>query len=112
MITLRSEIQRGEHPTQWLVVQKGAREHYAVARALHQNARLGALITDIWLARASVRAVMPAALRGRFHPDLRNARIAAANLNALTNELIFRASPDGSGARIIAHNSRFGRFAA
>src|ERR1051325_4165505 len=60
----------------WFCCQLGAREHYAVARALHLNGLLAELITDLWLRRA-----------GRFHPELADARIAAPNLAALSFEL-------------------------
>jgi glycosyltransferase involved in cell wall biosynthesis len=33
---------------QWICVQNGAREHYAVPRALKQSGRLDALFTEIW----------------------------------------------------------------
>ncbi len=32
----------------WLVTQIGARENYSIAAALHQNERLGMLLTDLW----------------------------------------------------------------
>gem|GEM_PF-5254129 len=33
----------------WLCCQLGAREHYAVPRALHQIRQLKVLITDTWI---------------------------------------------------------------
>jgi len=60
----------------WLCCQLGAREHYAVPRALQRNGLLAELITDLWLRRA-----------GRFHPGLAGARVAAPNLAALAFEL-------------------------
>lgn len=35
-------------PPRWIVCQLGAREHYAIPRALHQTGQLALLITDIW----------------------------------------------------------------
>src|ERR1043165_8236068 len=60
----------------WICCQLGAREHYAIPRALQQNGLLAKLITDLWLRRA-----------GRFHPGLVGARVAAPNLAALRFEL-------------------------
>jgi glycosyltransferase involved in cell wall biosynthesis len=60
----------------WLCCQLGAREHYAVPRALQLSGELGEFITDLWI-RAS----------GRFHPGLARARITASNIAALTFEL-------------------------
>ncbi|HYK22305.1 MAG TPA: glycosyltransferase family 4 protein [Pyrinomonadaceae bacterium] len=59
----------------WLCCQLGAREHYAVPRALQLNGLLGKVFTDLWI-RPS-----------RFHPALAGARVTAPNLSALTFEL-------------------------
>lgn len=61
---------------QWLCCQLGAREHYAVPRALRLTGSLAKLITDLWMRRV-----------GRFHPGLAGARIAAPNLATLRFEL-------------------------
>ena len=63
-------------PINWICCQLGAREHYAVPRALQRDGLLAGLITDMWMRRA-----------GRFHPGLAGARVAAPNLAALTFEL-------------------------
>jgi len=59
----------------WLCCQLGAREHYAVPRALQITGLLDQFITDLWLRPR------------RFHPALAGARITAPNLAALTFEL-------------------------
>ena len=61
----------------WICCQLGAREHYAVPRALQLSGLLGEFITDIWTRRFT----------GRFHPGLASARVTAPNLAALTFEL-------------------------
>jgi glycosyltransferase involved in cell wall biosynthesis len=61
----------------WICCQLGAREHYAVPRALQLGGLLGEFITDLWTKRFT----------GRFHPSLANARVTAPNLAALTFEL-------------------------
>ncbi len=62
--------------TEWLCCQLGAREHYAVPRALQRSGLLGEFITDIW--SSTFR---------RFHPELADARVTAHNVAALTFEL-------------------------
>lgn len=63
----------------WICCQVGAREHYAVPRALKLGGMLEEFITDLWMRRA-----------GRFHADLADARVVAPNIPALTFE--FKAS--------------------
>src|SRR5215213_1701948 len=62
----------------WLCCQLGAREHYAVPRALQLNGLLSEFITDLWMRSGTF---------GRFHPGLAQARVIAPNLSALTFEL-------------------------
>ncbi len=67
-------------PPDWFCVQLGAREHYAVPRALHQQCRLAGLITEAW-ARPGAVDCLPLSrllgrLRERFHPELATARVA------------------------------------
>ncbi|HJU93396.1 MAG TPA: glycosyltransferase family 4 protein [Pyrinomonadaceae bacterium] len=58
----------------WICCQLGAREHYAVPRALQLSDLLGEFITDVWTKR----------LTGRFHPGLAHANVRAPNISALT----------------------------
>jgi len=60
----------------WICCQVGAREHYAVPRALKLDGLLEKFITDLWIRRA-----------GRFHPELAGARVVAPSISALTFEL-------------------------
>ena len=68
----------------WLCCQLGAREHYAVPRALDQKGLLHELITDLWIRPGSVLRSLRSGFAGRFHPGLSSARVSAANLEALT----------------------------
>lgn len=68
----------------WLCCQLGAREHYAVPRALQQKGLLHELITDLWIRPGSVLRSLKSGLAGRFHPALSSARVSAANFDALT----------------------------
>jgi glycosyltransferase involved in cell wall biosynthesis len=74
--------------SKWISVQLGAREHYAVPRALNQRNGLDCLITDMWVFPDSLLAKMKRRVSGRYHPDLRNAVVKAANTNAFTFSLL------------------------
>ncbi len=95
----------------WICSQIGAREHYAVPRALHKSGRLAALYTDFWAGRAVRRAQEMGvgrwkigtlrSLGARYHPEMedgssefgvrsRKAEIVSWNLRALWWEGILR----------------------
>jgi glycosyltransferase involved in cell wall biosynthesis len=78
----------------WVCCQLGAREHYAVPRALQRTGLLRELITDLWFRPNSVMRSLRSSLAGRFHPGLSSARVSASNLEAL----IFAARSCASGA--------------
>lgn len=71
----------------WICCQLGAREHYAVPRALKLGALLDELITDLWIRPGTLLHISQKRLTGRFHPDLAGARVVAPNIPALTFEL-------------------------
>ena len=72
--------------SQWLCCQLGAREHYAVPRALQTRGLLRELITDLWI-RPGTLPNWRNKLNGRFHPDLQSARVSAPNAGAFAFEL-------------------------
>jgi glycosyltransferase involved in cell wall biosynthesis len=76
----------------WISCQLGAREHYAVPRALHRYGALDRLITDAWVPPGNSLATVRRGLRERFHPDLAQARVTSSNLSNITFELTARAS--------------------
>ncbi|HJP91866.1 MAG TPA: glycosyltransferase family 4 protein [Pyrinomonadaceae bacterium] len=84
---------------QWVCCQLGAREHYAVPRALHLNGLLSEFITDLW--------IRP----NRFHPALTGARVTAPNLSALTFELKAGATRANGWKLICERNEWFQRRA-
>ena len=84
----------------WICCQLGAREHYAIPRALQQNGLLAKLITDLWLRRA-----------GRFHPGLAGARVTAPNLAALRFELKASLARENGWKLIAQRNEWFQRQA-
>jgi glycosyltransferase involved in cell wall biosynthesis len=49
-----------------IVIQKGSREHYAVARALHQQGRLAALVTDWYAFRGNAETLKPEKLKSEW----------------------------------------------
>lgn len=73
----------------WLCAQLGAREHYAIPRALHAAGMLGGLMTDFWadpitrtLARYSpIKSIR--SLSSRFHPDISREHVKSWNLRAI-----------------------------
>src|ERR1043166_6584968 len=94
----------------WTCCQIGAREHYAVARALHRHQALGLLLTDAW--------VNPGDMLGnfkrtsmRFHSDLAKAKVFAPNLA----NLVFEVRPNLAGlsgwSKVIARNDWFQKIA-
>jgi glycosyltransferase involved in cell wall biosynthesis len=92
--------------TQWICSQIGAREHYAVPRALYNIDRLRTLYTEFW-ADALVRKIKIGKLRSlatRFHPDLATANIQSWNLRALAWEAGLRRRSNRGGI----HDKYFG----
>jgi len=71
----------------WICCQLGAREHYAVPRALLVSGMLAEFITDLWIRPGTLLHSWKKRLTGRFHPGLVGAPIKAANVAALTFEL-------------------------
>lgn len=78
-----------ELPPGWIVCQIGAREHYAIARALHRAGVLGALVTDFWVEPGSVWSRLPGGrrLKDRYHAELEDARVMGGNLGMLCFEV-------------------------
>lgn len=79
----------GTRRQKWLCAQIGAREHFAVARALHRDQRLATLYTDFWAGRVErklasrINAGPLRSLAGRFHPELAEVDICAWNYRCL-----------------------------
>lgn len=71
----------------WICCQLGAREHYAVPRALQLSGLLAEFITDLWIEPGTMLHSWKKRLTGRFHPALASAPVTAPNVAALTFEL-------------------------
>jgi glycosyltransferase involved in cell wall biosynthesis len=85
-VTFVSERSPGLH-TRWLCCQLGAREHYAVPRALHRYGALELLFTDLWMWPKNPLGSFKRGLRERFHADLAAANVCALNLSSIAMEV-------------------------
>ena len=97
---------------QWIVCQLGARENYAVGRALAGSGRLAALITDAWHTPGSLAARFSDRLRDRFHPELAAERIEAPGYVHIASECRERCFGPGGWRSINNRNIRFEDMAA
>jgi hypothetical protein len=99
-------------PLRWVCYQLGAREHYAIPRALFRRGILQCLITDAWIAPPSFSAKLcggGSKLRERFHNELRDAQVTAFNSSLLLFETLARARRLNGWAKIIERNRWFQR---
>src|SRR5437667_548507 len=93
----------------WFCSQLGAREHYAIPRALFRQGVLEQLATDAWVRPSSPLATVSHTLSERFHPDLTSARVRAWNSGLLAFELAARLKQLSSWPLIRARNHWFQR---
>ena len=94
----------------WICCQLGAREHYAIPRALLSRGLLGCLLTDAWVPPSSVLAKISAgSLADRFHRELSDARVITFNSSVILFEMLARARRLAEWERIIARNQWFQR---
>ncbi len=91
----------------WLSTQLGAREHYAIPRALHYSGSLECLITDAWVSETHLLGAIRVGLRERFHPDLAGARVRAWNAELIAFELTAKTKRLSGWPLIIARNNWF-----
>jgi glycosyltransferase involved in cell wall biosynthesis len=96
--------------TKWICCQLGAREHYAIPRALFRRGLLDWLITDAWVPPSSFLAKISAgSLADRFHTDLSDARVMAFNSSVILFEMLARARRHAEWKTIIERNQWFQR---
>lgn len=97
----------------WICCQLGAREHYAIPRALYQGDRLQCLLTDAWTSPQSrgdsLLSKVSSGLKERCHPDLTNAPIQAFTPSLLQFELLQRWRKTGNWERMMQRNQWFQR---
>ncbi|HEX7331837.1 MAG TPA: glycosyltransferase family 4 protein [Pyrinomonadaceae bacterium] len=95
----------------WLCCQLGAREHYAVPRALQLSGLLDEFITDLWIRPGTLLHSLQNRLSGRFHPELATANVIAPNVSALTFELKASLARENGWKLIGQRNEWFQRHA-
>src|SRR4029450_4960785 len=96
----------------WICCQLGAREHYAIPRALFRIGMLGYLVTDAWLPPSSLVAKIcgrKSKLRDRFHSELRDGQVKAFNSSTILFEMLARARRLAEWETITARNRWFQR---
>jgi glycosyltransferase involved in cell wall biosynthesis len=96
----------------WICCQLGAREHFAIPRALFRTGLLEWLLTDTWIAPQSLLGKLcghRSKLKQRFHNELRDARVKAFTSSLLMFETLARARGVSGWARIIARDRWFQR---
>ena len=94
--------------TKWLCCQLGAREHYAIPRALIRLTLLERLVTDEWVPPSLFLAKLSKPrLADRFHDELRNAPVTSFSSSLIVFELLARARRLGEWGKIIARNRWF-----
>ena len=96
---------------QWICCQLGAREYYAIPRALHQAGQLLLLITDAWVKPNSPLNSVPIkpikSICDRYDSDLKNAPIEAFNTGLISFEIQQRLQKTQDWERMIARNQWF-----
>lgn len=100
-----------EQNQQWISCQLGAREHYAVPRALHRSGRLSHLVTDFWVKPGNPLASVKQTLRERFQVELLTANVRALNFSALAFETHARMAGLAGWDLILKRNEWFQRQA-
>jgi len=89
----------------WICSQLGAREHYAVPRALFRLDSLDHFLPDAWVPPGSLLAAF--GLGERFHSDLTEAPVRAWNAGLLAFELAARLKRLSGWPLILARNHWF-----
>jgi glycosyltransferase involved in cell wall biosynthesis len=95
----------------WICCQLGAREHYAVARAIHRRGALKLLLTDAWVRPNDLLGLAKSGLRTRFHADLATANVDGHNAANIGFELRSRLAGLRGWDLIMARNSWFQKVA-
>ena len=90
--------------TVWVCCQLGAREHYAVPRALHRSGRLARPVTEAW---SPGPLLAPDRLAQRHHQDLADAPVTALTRSLVAHELLWRIQGRRGWDHVIARNKWF-----
>lgn len=99
----------------WIVCQVGAREHYAIPRALHQVGQLNTLLTDAWvppqIPTSRLLGKVSQSLIDRYHSDLATASVKPFTRGLLSFELGNRMARTDGWPLIVSRNQWFQRRA-
>lgn len=95
----------------WICCQIGAREHYAVPRALCCHQSLGLLMTDAWLRPGNPLGWLSAGLKARFHAELAGAEVFGPAVRSMGFELRARRSAQAGWPQVMARNRWFQQVA-
>ncbi|MCF3648442.1 glycosyltransferase family 4 protein [Synoicihabitans lomoniglobus] len=109
MHTKDSRVDDAGRAADWLCLQLGSREHYAIPRVLAKQERLAGLLTDTWIPRWVAPAVR------RFHPSLGQRRhdgisdqhVRAATCGRLVQDVRYRLRRLDPWDSILARNDWF-----
>ena len=95
----------------WICCQLGAREHYAIPRALSRTGMLDCLITDAWVPPVSLVAILGRGQRSdissRWQEELSDAPVKAFNSSLILFETLARARGLTGWPKILARNRWF-----
>jgi glycosyltransferase involved in cell wall biosynthesis len=98
----------GSNTSNWLCCQLGAREHYAIPRALSRLTLLQQLVTDAWATPSSLLTrLCGSRVADRFDNELRKRQVTAFNSSLIVFEFLARARRLGDWRKIIARNRWF-----
>lgn len=98
-------------PSTWICCQIGAREHYAVSRALFFHQVLSLLITDAWVRPGNPLGRLNAGLKSRFHTELAEAEVYGPAVHSMAFELWARRAAPSGWPLVMARNGWFQRVA-
>ena len=95
----------------WICCQLGAREHYAVPRAVHRQHGLRMMLTDAWVRPGTLLRHLPGSTGGRlaerFHGDLEAAEVKDFTGELLQRELSWRLQRQSGWDLVTARNEWF-----
>jgi glycosyltransferase involved in cell wall biosynthesis len=94
----------------WICCQLGAREHYAIPRALSRLGILDYLVTDAWIPPTSILRIVGerrSEIRDRWHEELKEAPVTSFNWSLTAFEILSRARGLRGWPLIIARNQWF-----
>jgi len=96
----------------WICSQIGAREHYAIPRVLHREAKLESFYTDFWtnpIWKSCGNLFGKPELSTRFHQDLADVKVKSFDLTTLVDSVFTDSRKKNSYEWFLYVGSDFGR---